>query len=240
MNKKVLRKVIAIDEEKCDGCGLCVLACAEGAIKIIDGKAKLISEKYCDGLGVCIGDCPREAINIQEKLAYEYDDEEVKKNLQAQDSASTDVPCDCPSMAFQQSSQKLTSHNNENCESGNISALSHWPIQLSLVSPAAAFLKDSDVLLAADCAPFAYAGFHNDFLTRKPILIACPKLDDFNFHLAKLAEILRQQTVKSIHVIRMEVPCCSGLKRMAEMAVESSGKKIPVQESIISIGGKVL
>ena len=240
MSKKVLRKVIDIDEEKCDGCGLCVIACAEGAIKIIDGKAKLISEKYCDGLGVCIGDCPRDAINIQEKLAYEYDDEEVRKNLQAQESASTDVPFDCPSMAYQQSSREETGHNIVNGENGNISALSHWPVQLSLVSPAASFLKYADVLLTADCAPFAYASFHKDFLKGKPILIACPKLDDFNSHLAKFTEILGQQTIKSIHVIRMEVPCCFGLKRMAEMAVESSGKKIPVQESVISIGGKVL
>ena len=240
MNKKVLRKIIVVDEEKCDGCGLCVIACAEGAIKIIDGKAKLMSEKYCDGLGVCIGDCPRDAIKIQEKLAYEYDDEEVRKNLQVREYASTDIPCDCPSMAFQKSSQEETNHSNENYEGGNISTLNHWPVKLSLVSPAASFLKNSDILLTADCAPFAYAGFHKDFLQGKPILIACPKLDDFNSHLAKLTEILRQQIVKNIHVIHMEVPCCSALTGMAKIAVEACGKTVPIQESVISITGKVL
>lgn len=239
MTIKVLRKIIRIDEEKCNGCGLCVPACAEGAISIIDGKAKLISEKYCDGLGDCLGECPQGAITIEERESEEFDKEAVGRHLRREESNSDTLPCGCASDTVTQFGMGPDTHDHdlEAAEANPPSMLSHWPVQLTLVPPGAPFLKDADMVLAGDCAPFAYAGFHRDFIKGHALLVACPKLDDFQAHKRKLTDILCQSTVKSITVVRMEVPCCSGLLHMARQAVKDCGKDIPLREVTIGIRG---
>jgi Pyruvate/2-oxoacid:ferredoxin oxidoreductase delta subunit len=233
---KVLRKVVRIDEEKCTGCGVCIPACVEGALRIVDGKAKLVSDKYCDGLGACLGGCPEDAITIEEREAEEFDDAVVGHHVHQHGHAKETLPCGCPSASV----TRLERREVGNGCPGSIrqeSNLENWPVQLTLVPPGAPFLQGADVVLVADCVPFAYAGFHQDFLREHALLVACPKLDDFQAHSAKLTEILRRSTVKSITVVRMEVPCCSGLTHMAEEAIRLSGKKIPLSEVIIGIKG---
>jgi Pyruvate/2-oxoacid:ferredoxin oxidoreductase delta subunit len=233
---KVLREVVRIDEEKCTGCGICIPACAEGALRIVDGKARLVSDKYCDGLGACLGECPEGAISIEEREAEEFDDAAVEHHVHRHSHANETLPCGCPSASV----ARLERREVGNGCPGSIrqeSKLENWPVQLTLVPPGAPFLHGADVVLAADCVPFAYADFHQDFLRDHALLVACPKLDDFQAHLAKLTEVLRVSRVKSITVVRMEVPCCSGLTHMAEEAIRLSGKKIPVGEVIIGIEG---
>jgi Pyruvate/2-oxoacid:ferredoxin oxidoreductase delta subunit len=233
---KVLRKVVRIDEEKCTGCGVCIPACVEGALRIVDGKAKLVSDKYCDGLGACLGGCPEDAITIEEREAEEFDDAVVGHHVHQHGHAKETLPCGCPSASV----TRLERREVGNGCPGSIRqepTLENWPVQLTLVPPGAPFLQGADVVLVADCVPFAYAGFHQDFLRDHALLVACPKLDDFQAHSAKLTEILRRSTVKSITVVRMEVPCCSGLTHMAEEAIRLSGKKIPLSEVIIGIKG---
>jgi len=235
MATKVKRKIVRIDEDKCDGCGLCVPSCAEGAIQIVDGKAKLVSETYCDGLGACLGECPRGAITIEEREAEEFDERAAEKHKQ---SLEQDLPCGCPSATVTQfSRQGAPVSADSSCRQ---SLLGHWPVQLTLVPPKAPFLQGADVVLAADCVPFAYADFHRDFIQGRALLVACPKLDDFHAHLEKLTEILRQSDVKSLTVVHMEVPCCSGLVQMAKRAISDSGKDIPLHEVTVGIKGDVL
>ena len=237
MTTKVSRKIIRIDEEKCNGCGACVPACAEGALQIVDGKAKLISEKYCDGLGVCLGECPQDAITIEERAAEEFDEAAVKHHLEERKPVSEGLPCGCPSaMVTQFERQEATGIARSN-DIYQQSMLSQWPVQLTLVPPMAPFLHGADLVLAADCVPFAYAGFHPDFLRGHALLVACPKLDDFQAHLRKLADILRHSPVKSLTVVHMEVPCCSGLAHMAKQAIRLSGKDIPFREVTVGIRG---
>jgi len=233
---KVLRKVVRINEEKCSGCGVCIPACAEGALQIVDGKATLVSDKYCDGLGACLGECPEGAITIEEREADGFDETAVRHHVEQHSHAEETLPCGCPSA----SETRLARRPVETDSTGTIyqeSMLGNWPVQLTLVTPGAAFLQGADVVLAADCVPFAYPGFHRDFLKDHALLVACPKLDDFEAHLAKLTEILRRSKVQSITVVRMEVPCCSGLTHMAEEAIRLSGKKIPLSEFVIGIQG---
>lgn len=235
MKTKTLRKIVKIDEEKCDGCGNCALACAEGALQIIDGKARLISENYCDGLGACLGECPRGAITIEERESENFDEELVKQHLEHEEHTE-ELPCGCPSARvtrFERTTATPVATKQE-------SLLAHWPVQLTLVPPRAPFLNNADLLLAADCVPFAYAGFHQDFLQNHSLLVACPKLDDFEAHLNKLTEILRQSPVKSLTVVHMEVPCCSGLVHMARQAIHLSGKDIPFREATIGVRGDLL
>ena len=256
MATKTLRKIVKIDEEKCNGCGVCVPACAEGALQIIDGKARLVSEKYCDGLGACLGECPQGAITIEEKEAVGFDEEAVKHHLHAKEHAEEKVPCGCPSTRvaqFERVEENLpcgcssaTVTQFEGTETGEVarekiqpSMLRHWPVQLALVPPGAPFLQGADLLLAADCVPFAYAGFHQDFLKGRALLVACPKLDDFGAHLGKLTGILRRSDVKSITVVHMEVPCCSGLMHMVNQAIRLSGKNIPLKEVTIGMKGDI-
>jgi Pyruvate/2-oxoacid:ferredoxin oxidoreductase delta subunit len=233
---RVLRRVVRIDEEKCNGCGLCITACAEGALQIVDGKARLVSDKYCDGLGACLGECPERAITIEEREADEFDEAEAGHHVKQHSHAEETLPCGCPSASVAQfdRTKVSTSSTAAPCQE---SMLGHWPVQLTLVPPAAPFLQGADVVLAADCVPFAYAGFHHDFLKDHALLVACPKLDDFQAHLAKLTEILRRSKVKSITVVRMEVQCCSGLTRMAEEAIRLSGKKVKLDEVVIGTRG---
>ena len=239
MTTKTMRKIVSIDEERCDGCGLCVPACAEGALQIIDGKAKLVSEIYCDGLGACLGECPQGAIIIEEREAEGFDEEAVSLHLKQQEVAREESPCGCPSAAMATFARQAESMATPEATSPMPSALSHWPVQLTLVPPSAPFLKGSDLMLTADCVPFAYAGFHQRFLKGHSLLVACPKLDDFESHLAKLTEVLRRSGIKSLTVLRMEVPCCSGLTIMAGQALKLSGRDIPLREEVISIRGEI-
>ena len=231
MTTKILRKIIRIDAEKCNGCGVCVPACVEGALQIVDGKAKLISERYCDGLGACLGECPQGAIIIEEREAEEFD-EEAEEVAEA-------LPCGCPSATVAEFERQEATYAAPTEAIGQESMLRHWPVQLTLVPPGAPFLQEADLVLAADCVPFAYAGFHQHFLRDHALLVACPKLDDFQAHLGKLADILRRSSVNSITVLHMEVPCCSGLVHMARQAISASGKDIPLREVTISVRGDV-
>jgi ferredoxin len=254
MTTKVLRKIVTIDEEKCNGCGSCVPACAEGALQIIDGKAKLIGEVYCDGLGACLGECPMDAIRIEEREAEGFDEVAVEEHLHGHSHGGDTLPCGCPSTTVTEFDRPPAFSG---CPSANVarflreeqpgaaaaetarqpSLLGHWPVQLALVPPAAPFLKGADVVLAADCVPFAYPEFHRDFLRDRALLVACPKLDDYQAHLQKLIAILRQADVRSITVVHMEVPCCSGLVHMARQAIAASGKDIPFSEVTVGIRG---
>jgi len=232
-------EIIKIDEEKCDGCGTCVPACVEGALQIIDGKAKLISETYCDGLGACLGECPQGAITIEEREAEGFDDEAVRRHLEEEAKAGEKLPCGCPSATVVRfggrESAEPVSEESIPCQS----TLGHWPVQLTLVPPTAPFLRGADLLVVADCVPFAYAGFHQHFLRDHALVVACPKLDDFRAHQEKLTQLLRRAEVKSLTVVHVEVPCCSGLAHMAKQALQSSGKKIPFREVTIGIKGDV-
>jgi NAD-dependent dihydropyrimidine dehydrogenase PreA subunit len=234
MTTKLLRKIVSIDEEKCNGCGLCVPACAEGALQIIDGKARLISDKYCDGLGACLGECPQGAITIEEREADDFDEVAVKHHLKEEKQAGDGLPCGCPSATVTQFERQ-----GETEAAYQPSMLGHWPVQLTLVPPRAPFLQGADIVLAADCVPFAYAGFHQEFLRDHVLLVACPKLDDFEAHRKKLVDILSSSDIKSLTVVHMEVPCCSGLVHLARQAIAASGKDIPLEEVTIGIRGTI-
>lgn len=248
----VIRKIVKIDEEKCNGCGLCVDACAEGAIKIIGGKARLVSETYCDGLGACIGECPQGAITIEEREAEPFDEEKAKEWVAKQSKAEKSeskteisatenvepLPCGCPGTHVQTFTPTSTSQSFQSdcCPP----MLGNWPVQLRLVPPIAPYLQGADILLAADCVPFAYPAFHHKMLPGKVVLVGCPKLDDSSYYIEKLTQIIASAGIKSITIARMEVPCCSGLTRIAQMAVAASGKEVPIGEIIISIRGEEL
>ncbi len=234
---KTTRKIIRIDEEKCDGCGICVPACAEGALQIINGKAKLVSEKYCDGLGACLGECPQGAITIEERTAEEFNEEATKLYLEEKKHTMEELPCGCPATTATQFARQEVTGATPKETAAQRSMLGHWPVQLTLVPPTAPFLQGTDLVLAADCVPFAYAGFHQDFLKNHSLLVACPKLDDFQAHLGKLTDVLSHSSVKSLTVVHMEVPCCSGLVYMAKQAMQLSGKNIPLKEVTIGIRG---
>ena len=240
MVTRTMRKIVMIDEDKCNGCGACIISCAEGALQIIDGKAKLISEVYCDGLGACLGECPQDAITIEEREAEAFDEQAVEQHLQAKEAEDT-LPCGCSSATVTQFEKQDEATTSSPVEGGPVfmpeSRLGHWPVQLTLVPPSAPFLKEADVVLAADCVPFAYAGFHQDFLGDNALLVACPKLDDFQAHQEKLTEIIRESGLKSLTVVHMEVPCCSGLVQMANRAILAAGKTIPFREITIGIKG---
>ena len=237
MITKMKRKIIKIDEEKCDGCGACVPACAEGALQIVGSKAKLLSEQYCDGLGACLGECPQGAITIEEREAWEFDEEAVRHHMEGKQHAAETLPCGCPSATVTQFDTPEAATVAPEDATPHQSMLGHWPIQLTLVPPSAPFLQGADVVLAADCVPFTYAGFHQDFLRGHALLVACPKLDDFQAHQIKLTDILSHSQVKSLTVVHMEVHCCSGLAHMAKQAIQSSGKDIPFKEVTIGIKG---
>ncbi len=220
---RIKRQIVEIDEELCDGCGQCVPACEEGAIQIIDGKARLVAEKLCDGLGACLGHCPRGAIRIVEREAEAFDEEAVKEHLK-----KAEEPCACPGAKMRFFAESPSS------------ALVHWPIQLRLVPPQAPFLKGADLLLAADCVGFAHPSFHQDFLPGRALLIGCPKFDDQNAYVEKLAAIFREAGPREIRVVVMEVPCCKSFVMIVKKALELAGKKQPFKVSVISIKGEVL
>ncbi len=237
MTVKTNRKIVRIDEEKCNGCGVCIISCAEGALKIVGGKAKLVSEKYCDGLGNCLN-CPQGAITIEEREAEEFDEAAVEEYLQ-EEKVEEKTPCGCPSANIARFTKEIETSEAPKPQAAIESRLGHWPVQLTLVPPTAPFLKGADLVLAAHCVPFAYAAFHRDFLGENTALVvACPKLDDFDAHQRKLNEILGKSGIKSLTVLHMEVPCCSGLVHMAKQAILASGNVVPFRDVTISIRGE--
>lgn len=241
----MIRKIVQIDQDKCNGCGLCVPSCAEGAIKMINGKAVLSADNLCDGLGACLGDCPQDAIRIIEREADEFDEIEVEKHLQAigkvpepvHDHGHGGHGGGCPgsrAMSFEPKAAPAAAEVGS-----RQSMLAQWPVQLHLVPTSAPYFQDADLLIAADCVPFAYADFHKDFLAGKAVVIGCPKLDDNQFYLQKLTELFRNSALKSITVMRMEVPCCGGIVMAARQALAASGKDIPFTEVTVGINGEI-
>jgi Fe-S-cluster-containing hydrogenase component 2 len=238
-----IRRIIEIDEEKCDGCGECVPACAEGAIQIIDGKAKVVSETYCDGLGACLGDCPQGAISIVEREAADFNKEAVKKHLEKLNEKKGEplpmtepLACGCPGSAmkqFNQSESVRPAEANPNLKS----QLRHWPIQLMLVPPHAPFLKDADILVCADCVPFTVPDFHSKYLAGRALIVGCPKLDNLQFYFEKLKEIIKEAAPRKLTVLKMEVPCCSGIAQVVVKARNEVAPEIPVEVHTLSIQG---
>ena len=241
------RKIIRIDEEKCNGCGQCVTGCAEGAIQLIDGEARLVSETYCDGLGACIGECPVGALTLEDREAQDYDQAKVDAHLALTGRvphATAPAFQGCPSSMARSLHQVQTPQGgcpgSTASASAPHSALGNWPVQLSLVPVNAPYLERASLLMAADCTAFAFPDFHRRFMKGKIALIGCPKLDDAGFYREKLASIIKANDIDFIHVIYMEVPCCGGLVRLVQGAVTDSGHKVPVKLTKIGIGGEIL
>jgi NAD-dependent dihydropyrimidine dehydrogenase PreA subunit len=249
----VQRLIIKIDEELCNGCGACVTGCAEGALQIVDGKARLVKEQYCDGLGACIGECPTGALVLEERAADPFDVEATNQWLAsigretlthvppAPGQPPAPVAGGCPG------SRVLSFNRDNTTPSGGgqqsyqpaASELGQWPVQLKLVPVTAPYLRGADLLVAADCVPFAYADFHRKLLKGRAVVIACPKLDDSADYVGKLAEIIRQNDLRSITVAHMEVPCCFGLGQIVKAAIEKAGVKVPVMDVNIAVTGEM-
>ncbi|MEN6384856.1 MAG: 4Fe-4S binding protein [Phycisphaerales bacterium] len=229
------RNIVKIDEEKCNGCGKCVTACAEGAIKLINGKAKLVSETYCDGLGACLGHCPMDAITIEKRECAEFSEEAVEKHLAAEKKPSQPPHGHgfvCPGTLAKQFT------NKQSAQGDTTSQLTHWPVQLGLISPNAPFLQDADLLLTADCVPFAMGDFHSKLLKDHKVVIACPKLDDIEPYIEKITDIIKNGNIKSLTVVHMEVPCCFGLTRIVQQAIANSGKDFKFEDITIGLNGQ--
>lgn len=216
MREKMIRKIIEINTKKCNGCGICVTACHEGAIGLVNGKAKLMRDDYCDGLGDCLPTCPTGAISFIEREAAAYDEVAVKQR---------------------QLKQQTEKQLDENCCFSS-SQLLQWPVQIQLVPIQADYFAEADLLIAADCTAYAYGNFHNDFMKKKVTIIACPKLDHVDYS-EKLTEIIKQNSIKTITVLRMEVPCCGGIEYAVKKAIQNSGKQIPYKTVIISTNGEI-
>ena len=233
-----VRNIVKIDEEKCNGCGQCAVACAEGAIQIVDGKARLVSEIYCDGLGACIGHCPEDAITIEQRDAADFDEEAVKAHLAQQKKAEAGSDFVCPGMATQQFKRQGSSAQPTVAEKVP-SQLGQWPVQLKLVSPHAPYFANADLLLVADCVPFAMGDFHSRFLKERSIAVGCPKLDNVQFYIEKLAAILQANKLNSLSVIHMEVPCCHGLTHIARQAIARNKIEMAFEDVPIDLHGNV-
>ncbi len=246
----MIRKIVQIDEDKCNGCGLCVPACAEGAIRIENGKARLSADNLCDGLGACLGECPQDAIRVIEREADEFDEsavethlKEIGRNPHAPAAEAPPAPHShtqhhggCPGSRVVTFAPAAPRSESEPAEK-QPSRLAQWPVQLHLVPVTAPYFQDADLLIAADCVPFAYADFHRDFLAAKAVVVGCPKLDDNRAYAEKLTELFRNASIRSITVVRMEVPCCGGIVMAARQALAASGKEIPFEEVTIGIRG---
>lgn len=243
---KKVRKIIEIDEELCNGCGNCIVSCAEGALEIVDGKARISAEKYCDGLGACIGECPTGALRVIEREADDFDESAVEHHLAAMQPHQAHVPdtlpCGCPSAHVQTFSSRVAcpSANESRPRVKDESALRHWPVQIRLVPASAPFLRNADLLVAADCAPVAYPNFHAHFLQGKVVLVGCPKFDDNQLYLEKFTEIFQKAGIRSVTCLVMEVPCCQGLPVIVKMAMDKAGKSIPMEYVMIGLQGDVL
>ncbi|MBU2567263.1 MAG: 4Fe-4S dicluster domain-containing protein [Elusimicrobia bacterium] len=263
--KKTKRKIIRIDEEKCNGCKECIPGCPEQAIQIVDTpkgpKARLVKEFYCDGLGACLGSCPTGALTIEEREADVYDEEatiarikevspdmlethlkhlkEHAKELPEHHSHHALGMSGCPGAKVMSWGEKKEKTEKKQPQQKQGSELRQWPVQLTLVNPSAPYFEGADLVIAADCVPFAYANFHQDFLVGKTLAIGCPKLDDIDFYRQKLVEIFKTAGIKSVTVANMEVPCCFGLQHLVKEAIKESGKKIPYCEIVVSIKGEI-
>jgi len=234
------RKIVKIIEEKCNGCGLCVNACHEGALELINGKAVLVSDSYCDGLGDCLPGCPVDAIEIIERDAEEFDKELVEKRMNEKKSNVEPLPCGCPGHEAKEIKHNVIKPLTISTEKVEIrSELRQWPVQIKLVSPNAPYFNDSHILVAADCTAFAYANIHQDFMKGRITLIGCPKLDDVDYS-EKLTAILKNNNIKSITVLRMQVPCCTGIVNAVKTAILNSGKMIPWGYKIVTSEGVLL
>ena len=230
----MIRKIIKIDQTKCNGCGACAEACHEGAIKMINGKAQLVREDYCDGLGDCLPACPVNAISFEQREAPAYNEQAVKA-AKAKTSGHA-LPCGCPGT----NSKKITREPSTTARSATItSKLSQWPCQIKLVPVNAPYFEDANLLIAADCTAYAYGNFHNDFIYNHITLIGCPKLDEGDYT-EKLTQIIANNNIKSVKVVRMEVPCCSGIENAVKRALMQSGKFVPWQVVVISTDGKIV
>jgi ferredoxin len=255
------RKIIQINENNCNGCGKCVNICAEAAIEIVDGKARLIKDFYCDGMGACLDVCPTDALKIVEKESEEYNIEETFKHVKEKrgmeaakeihgieeierDKILDNEPmkCGCPGSMMRDMRNDKQLNNTQNSEKSNIqSQLKQWPIQLHLLSPEAPYFQDADLVISADCIPFSFANFHEKFLKGKTLIMFCPKLDtDQKSYIKKLAEIFKRKNIQSISIIRMEVPCCSGVGHITEEALRKAQKNIILKEYTISIKGELI
>ncbi len=254
------RNVVLIDEEKCNGCGDCVSACAEGAIQLVRGKARLVSEVYCDGLGACLGECPEGAITIEEREAADFDEHAVEKHLatlkesereqarRMKAGKAADHGHDrghamggCPGSATRSMDPRPAGPRQGRGPAAEAaSQLTNWPVQIKLAPVRAPYFAGADLLVAADCTAFSHGGFHDRFLAGRTLLIGCPKLDDSEFYAEKLAEIFRQNDFKSVEVAIMEVPCCTGLAHVVRRAIDESGKRFPLKVTRIGVRGDIL
>jgi len=249
---KVIRKIIQIDEDLCDGCGGCVPACAEGALEIVDGKARVVADIYCDGLGACLGECPRGALTLVEREAEEFDEHAVEERLAARPPAEAAPAGErrvfplagegCPSRRFVRAFDAPDGAGPPRPApaGGEESALSHWPVQVRLVPADAPFLRGADLLVMADCVPVAFPSLHRDFLRGRRVLIGCPKFDDREAYVEKFTRIFRHAGIRSVTCVVMEVPCCAGLPQIVREALRRSGSRIPTEEVVISVRGEIL
>jgi NAD-dependent dihydropyrimidine dehydrogenase PreA subunit len=241
-NMKVMRKIVEINEALCTGCGLCAPACAEGALQIVNGKAKIVADKYCDGLGACLGECPEGALKIIERESEDFDEaavEERLKELKRQPHAPqqpTSLPCGCPSAKIEMFAQSLPIL----ASCGSSSCLTHWPVQIRLIPAIVPFLHKADILVAADCAPIAYPDFHQHFIAGKVVMIGCPKFDDTEGYYKKFISIFNDAQIKSVTSVIMEVPCCKGLAALVKQALLECKKGIPLEEVVVSVRGHVI
>lgn len=236
----MIRNIVEINEEKCNGCGACADACHEGAIQMINGKAKLIRDDYCDGLGNCLPACPVDAIKIVRREAAAFNEEEVLKNMQENKVNIPDLPCGCPGTQV----KELKRNDYDLADQAPVqtqmsSQLRQWPVQIKLVPINAPYFDGANLLIAADCTAFAYADFHNKFIKNHIALIGCPKLDEGDYS-EKLTAIIKNNNIKSVKVVRMEVPCCAGIANAAMTALQNSGKFIPWQVITVSTDGIIL
>ena len=231
----VPRKIIEIDEEKCNGCGQCIVDCAESALQIVNGKAKLIKEIYCDGLGACLGSCPTGALTIVQKEVAAFDEIATEDHMK-EAKKMKEGSCGCSSMKPVDFSEK---QNTATVAGDECPELQNWPIQLKLIGTGAPYLNDADILLAADCTAFSTVGFHSRFIKGKKVIIGCPKLDNAQQYYEQLTGLFKDFSIKSVSVVRMEVPCCGGLAYITQQAIKNSGKDIPYSEVVIGIKGEI-
>jgi Fe-S-cluster-containing hydrogenase component 2 len=240
---KVNRKIIQIDEGLCNGCGNCVVSCAEGALKIIDGKAKLVSEVYCDGLGACLGECPTGALKIIEREADDFDEKAVHEMLNSAKGLDRPVKVHaCPSASLQMfaAGGGCKQANEPVKQESGVSALTHWPVKIRLVPPTAPFLKGADIAVVADCAALSFPNLHRDIIEGRVVLMGCPKFDNAQEYIQKFADIFNTADIKSITVPVMEVPCCQGLPVIVQKGLKLAGKKIPLTKVVISRQGEII
>jgi NAD-dependent dihydropyrimidine dehydrogenase PreA subunit len=244
---KIIRKIIHIDEERCDGCGQCVPSCAEGTLEIVDGKAKVVSDNLCDGLGACLGECPTGALTIVEREAEEFDEVAVEKRLaELETEKSTPgngvMACGCPSSQIMSFAPPTSGQATADLDIAPLSEseLTHWPVKIRLVPSNAPFLKDADVLVLADCVPAAYPDLHKNMIKGRAVMMGCPKFDDVKMYIDKMAKICRHGGIRRLTTVIMDVPCCSGLHAVVRDARKTSGADIPLEEIIVDRRGSII